>query len=148
MCVLEIRCGSPPPVLHSVVLWNGSSTIGSKAVYECEAGYRSVGTGSVLECNSHGRWTNTHITCKGARTSLHLIVQLCYEVIHGISYFSNHTAIVMNLRFPVHPVVCPFLVCLVAVFNVLSSTCPLDHGQRQNIHRIRPETGAGSLISP
>ncbi|XP_060763695.1 sushi domain-containing protein 1 isoform X2 [Neoarius graeffei] len=65
----EIRCGSPPPVLHSVVLWNGSSTIGSKAVYECEAGYRSVGTGSVLECDSHGRWTNTHITCKEIRCS-------------------------------------------------------------------------------
>lgn len=51
----------------------------------------------------------------------------------------------MNLRFPVHPVVCPFLVCMVAVFNVPSFTCPLDHGQRQNIHRIGPETGTESL---
>ncbi|XP_053466083.1 sushi domain-containing protein 1 isoform X4 [Ictalurus furcatus] len=60
----EIRCGPPPPLLHSVVLWDGSRNIGSKALYECKAGYRSVGTGSVSECDSHGRWTDTRITCK------------------------------------------------------------------------------------
>ncbi|KAF4074768.1 hypothetical protein AMELA_G00243180 [Ameiurus melas] len=65
----EIRCGPPPPLLHSVVLWNGSRNIGSKALYECEAGYRSEGTGSVSECDSHGRWTDTRITCKEIRCS-------------------------------------------------------------------------------
>ncbi|XP_053085138.1 sushi domain-containing protein 1 isoform X4 [Pangasianodon hypophthalmus] len=65
----EIRCGPPPPLLHSVVLWNGRSNIGSKALYECKAGYRSVGTGSVSECDSHGRWTDTRITCKEIRCS-------------------------------------------------------------------------------
>ncbi|KAG7318701.1 hypothetical protein KOW79_018456 [Hemibagrus wyckioides] len=59
----EIRCGAPPPLLHAVVLWNGSSNLGSKAQYECDAGYRSVGTGSVSECDSHGRWTHARITC-------------------------------------------------------------------------------------
>ncbi|XP_053530470.1 sushi, von Willebrand factor type A, EGF and pentraxin domain-containing protein 1 isoform X2 [Ictalurus punctatus] len=65
----EIRCGPPPPLLHSVVLWDGSRNIGSKALYECKAGYRSVGTGSVSECDSHGRWTDTRITCKEIRCS-------------------------------------------------------------------------------
>ncbi|KAK2845936.1 hypothetical protein Q7C36_010790 [Tachysurus vachellii] len=60
----EIRCSAPPPLLHAVVLWNGSSNIGSKAQYTCKAGYHSVGTGSVSECNSHGCWTHTNITCK------------------------------------------------------------------------------------
>ncbi|XP_053530476.1 sushi domain-containing protein 1 isoform X8 [Ictalurus punctatus] len=65
----EIRCGPPPPLLHSVVLWDGSRNIGSKALYECKAGYRSVGTGSVSECDSHGRWTDTRITCKEVNCS-------------------------------------------------------------------------------
>ncbi|XP_049326343.1 sushi domain-containing protein 1 [Astyanax mexicanus] len=63
----EIECSSPPPLPHSVVLWDGSSKVGSKVVYECEAGYRTVGSGNVSECNTHGQWTQTHITCEEIR---------------------------------------------------------------------------------
>ncbi|XP_053337392.1 sushi domain-containing protein 1 isoform X5 [Clarias gariepinus] len=60
----EISCGPPPTLPHAVVSWDGRSTIGSRALYECEAGYRSVGTGNVSVCDSHGRWTEPDITCK------------------------------------------------------------------------------------
>ncbi|KAK3538707.1 hypothetical protein QTP86_014152, partial [Hemibagrus guttatus] len=109
----EIRCGAPPPLLHAVVLWNGSSNIGSKAQYECEAGYRSVGTGSVSECDSHGRWTHTRITCTDTQCSLSVLS-----------------------------------LCVAAVLNVSSSTCPLGHGQRQTEDRMRPESETGPLIRP
>ncbi|XP_037387753.1 sushi domain-containing protein 1 isoform X1 [Pygocentrus nattereri] len=63
----EIQCGAPPPLPHTVVLWDGSSKVGSVAVYECEAGYRMVGSGHESECNIHGQWTRTHITCEEIR---------------------------------------------------------------------------------
>ncbi|KAI5615232.1 sushi domain-containing protein 1 isoform X1 [Silurus asotus] len=65
----EVRCGPPPPLLYSVVLWNGSTKVNSKVLYECKAGYRTVGTGSVSKCNSHGHWTGTGIACKEIRCS-------------------------------------------------------------------------------
>ncbi|XP_046697916.1 sushi domain-containing protein 1 isoform X5 [Silurus meridionalis] len=65
----EVRCGPPPPLLYSVVLWNGSTKVDSKVLYECKAGYRTVGTGSVSKCNSHGHWTGTGIACKEIRCS-------------------------------------------------------------------------------
>ncbi|XP_053337391.1 sushi domain-containing protein 1 isoform X4 [Clarias gariepinus] len=65
----EISCGPPPTLPHAVVSWDGRSTIGSRALYECEAGYRSVGTGNVSVCDSHGRWTEPDITCKEIRCS-------------------------------------------------------------------------------
>ncbi|KAI4890617.1 hypothetical protein NFI96_026709 [Prochilodus magdalenae] len=60
----EIQCGAPTPLPNSVVLWDGSSKVGSVAAYKCEAGYRTVGSGHKSECNTHGRWTDIHITCE------------------------------------------------------------------------------------
>ncbi|XP_076854889.1 sushi domain-containing protein 1 isoform X2 [Brachyhypopomus gauderio] len=60
----EIQCGTPLPLPHSVVLWDGRTKIGSKVVYACETGYRSVGEGHVSVCVSSGHWTKTHVTCQ------------------------------------------------------------------------------------
>jgi len=66
MCVcLEIDCGVPVSLPHSVVLWNSSSTLGSVALYVCEAGYRTVGEGNVSLCNSNAKWSKVNMRCEG-----------------------------------------------------------------------------------
>ncbi|XP_062873892.1 sushi domain-containing protein 1 [Trichomycterus rosablanca] len=65
----EVKCDAPPALGDAVVLWDGSSRVGSKVLYACRAGYRSVGTGRVSECDSHGRWSQTNITCEEMRCS-------------------------------------------------------------------------------
>uniref|UniRef100_A0A665WS76 Sushi domain containing 1 n=1 Tax=Echeneis naucrates TaxID=173247 RepID=A0A665WS76_ECHNA len=39
---VEIQCGTPPSIPHSVMLWDKTSTVGSQVVYQCKSGYKSV----------------------------------------------------------------------------------------------------------
>uniref|UniRef100_A0A8C1FF37 Sushi domain containing 1 n=1 Tax=Cyprinus carpio carpio TaxID=630221 RepID=A0A8C1FF37_CYPCA len=65
VCVcLEIQCGSPPVLPHSVLFWNGVSKIGSVALYGCDVGYRSLVTGNVSVCESDGQWSNPDYSCE------------------------------------------------------------------------------------
>lgn len=61
----EVDCGVPPPVPHSVRLWDNVSTVGSQVVYQCDAGYRSVGEGNVSVCTASGRWDAAPLHCQG-----------------------------------------------------------------------------------
>lgn len=66
MCVyLEVDCGWPSSLRHSVVMWNNSSSLGSVALYVCEAGYRRVGEGNVSVCNSNAKWSKIDMRCEG-----------------------------------------------------------------------------------
>ncbi|XP_057179125.1 sushi domain-containing protein 1 isoform X3 [Triplophysa rosa] len=60
----EVDCGWPPPLRHSVVMWNNSSGLGSVALYLCEAGYRRVGEGNVSVCNSNAKWSKIDMRCE------------------------------------------------------------------------------------
>lgn len=66
----EVDCGSPPARPHSKILWNKSSRMGSKAVYECNSGYHNVGKGNVSTCTAAGRWKEPHVLCQGTVTAL------------------------------------------------------------------------------
>lgn len=66
VCVyLEVDCGWPSSLRHSVVMWNNSSSLGSVALYVCEAGYRRVGEGNVSVCNSNAKWSKIDMRCEG-----------------------------------------------------------------------------------
>uniref|UniRef100_A0A3B1JJ85 Sushi domain-containing protein n=1 Tax=Astyanax mexicanus TaxID=7994 RepID=A0A3B1JJ85_ASTMX len=52
----RVDCGAPPPLPNTVLSWEGSSGLGSVAVYECEDGYRGVSAASVSVCGSNSRW--------------------------------------------------------------------------------------------
>ncbi|XP_067295660.1 sushi domain-containing protein 1 isoform X3 [Pseudorasbora parva] len=60
----EVDCGVPISLPHSVVLWNNSSSLGSVALYVCEAGYRTVGEGNVSLCNPNAKWSKVNMRCE------------------------------------------------------------------------------------
>ncbi|XP_056231860.1 sushi domain-containing protein 1 isoform X2 [Seriola aureovittata] len=60
----EVRCGAPPPIPHSVMLWDNISTVGSQVVYQCKSGYRSVGEGNVSVCSASGEWDEASLLCQ------------------------------------------------------------------------------------
>ncbi|XP_060739059.1 sushi domain-containing protein 1 isoform X6 [Tachysurus vachellii] len=60
----EVNCGEPRPLPHTVLVWNGSSALGSVARYECETGYRSVTAESVSVCGSDNRWSDVKLHCE------------------------------------------------------------------------------------
>lgn len=64
MCV-EVDCGEPVPIPHASVLWDKSSTLGSRAAYMCDHGYVSVGGGNVSVCTASGEWDQTSLSCQG-----------------------------------------------------------------------------------
>ncbi|XP_046697914.1 sushi domain-containing protein 1 isoform X3 [Silurus meridionalis] len=61
----EVNCNEPRSLPHTRLVWNGSSTLGSVALYECEAGYWSVSTTqSVSVCGSDSRWSSVQLHCE------------------------------------------------------------------------------------
>lgn len=81
---LEIQCGSPPVLLHSVLLWNGVSKIGSVALYNCVTGYHSLDIGNVSVCKTDGQWSNPDYSCEDTENFFH---QKMYS--HSVIYFIN-----------------------------------------------------------
>ncbi|XP_050931096.1 sushi domain-containing protein 1 isoform X4 [Lates calcarifer] len=61
---LEVQCGVPPPIPHSVMLWDKISTVGSQVVYQCKSGYHSVGGGNVSVCTASGGWDEASMLCQ------------------------------------------------------------------------------------
>ncbi|XP_031704852.1 sushi domain-containing protein 1 isoform X3 [Anarrhichthys ocellatus] len=59
----EVDCGVPPPIPHSIMLWDKISTLGSQVVYRCNYGYRSVGEGDVSVCTAIGDWDGASLLC-------------------------------------------------------------------------------------
>ncbi|XP_075960998.1 sushi domain-containing protein 1 isoform X7 [Anarhichas minor] len=59
----EVDCGVPPPIPHSIMLWDRISTLGSQVVYQCNSGYRSVGERDVSVCTAIGDWDGASLLC-------------------------------------------------------------------------------------
>lgn len=66
--LVEVDCGVPPPIPHSVMLWDNVSTVGSQVVYQCKSGYRNVGEGNASVCTASGEWDVASLLCQGAVT--------------------------------------------------------------------------------
>ncbi|XP_029018313.1 sushi domain-containing protein 1 isoform X2 [Betta splendens] len=64
MSCQEVHCGAPRPVPHAVMLWDAGSAFGSRVVYGCEPGYRSVGRGNVSVCTASGEWEEALLQCE------------------------------------------------------------------------------------
>ncbi|XP_062240819.1 sushi domain-containing protein 1 isoform X2 [Platichthys flesus] len=59
----EVRCGPPPSIPHSTIQWDKIPTVGSQVVYQCKAGYRSVGDGNISVCTARGEWDEASLLC-------------------------------------------------------------------------------------
>uniref|UniRef100_A0A3Q2YQ22 Sushi domain containing 1 n=1 Tax=Hippocampus comes TaxID=109280 RepID=A0A3Q2YQ22_HIPCM len=59
-----IDCGSPPTFLHSRMLWNQSSRVGTEVLYQCNSGYHNIGPGSVFTCTTAGQWEGASMLCQ------------------------------------------------------------------------------------
>lgn len=79
MC-LEIQCGSPPVLPHSVLVWNGVSKIGSVALYNCVTGYHSMNTGNVSVCKTNGQWSNPDYSCEGTENFFFTKIYNCHNL--------------------------------------------------------------------
>ncbi|XP_051924662.1 sushi domain-containing protein 1 isoform X3 [Hippocampus zosterae] len=64
MICAAIDCGSPPTFLHSRMLWNQSSRVGTEVLYQCNSGYHNIGPGSVFICTTAGRWEGASMLCQ------------------------------------------------------------------------------------
>ncbi|XP_038559513.1 sushi domain-containing protein 1 isoform X3 [Micropterus salmoides] len=62
--LVEVDCGVPPPIPHSVILWDNISTVGSQVVYQCNSGYHNVGEGNVSVCTASGEWDGASTLCQ------------------------------------------------------------------------------------
>ncbi|XP_051277738.1 sushi domain-containing protein 1 isoform X8 [Dicentrarchus labrax] len=60
----EVDCGVPPPIPHSIMLWDNISTVGSQVVYQCNFGYRNTGEGNVSVCTTRGKWDAASLLCQ------------------------------------------------------------------------------------
>ncbi|XP_061763013.1 sushi domain-containing protein 1 isoform X4 [Nerophis ophidion] len=60
----EVDCGAPPDVSNSVLLWDHSSTAGSRVVYECTFGYYGVGERNTAVCTDAGIWDEPALLCQ------------------------------------------------------------------------------------
>ncbi|XP_044054083.1 sushi domain-containing protein 1 isoform X3 [Siniperca chuatsi] len=60
----EVDCGVPPPIPHSIMLWDNISTVGSQVVYQCDSGYHNVREGNVSVCTASGEWDGASLLCQ------------------------------------------------------------------------------------
>ncbi|XP_078808725.1 sushi domain-containing protein 1 isoform X2 [Oryzias latipes] len=63
----EVDCGEPPPIPHSVMLWDKSSSVGSRVSYKCDQGYVSIGDRNESVCTVSGDWRGASLTCQEIR---------------------------------------------------------------------------------
>ncbi|XP_052413069.1 sushi domain-containing protein 1 isoform X3 [Carassius gibelio] len=85
----EILCGSPPVLPHSVLFWNGVSTIGSVALYDCDVGYSSLDTGNMSVCESDGQWSNPHYSCEEIVCGEPALLPLTVQIWNGRVTFNS-----------------------------------------------------------
>ncbi|XP_026096248.1 sushi domain-containing protein 1 isoform X2 [Carassius auratus] len=85
----EILCGSPPVLPHSVLFWNGVSTIGSVALYDCDVGYSSLDTGNMSVCESDGQWSNPDYSCEEIVCGEPALLPLTVQIWNGRVTFNS-----------------------------------------------------------
>ncbi|XP_056274299.1 sushi domain-containing protein 1 isoform X8 [Pseudoliparis swirei] len=71
----EVDCGVPPPIPHSIMLWDQISTLGSQVVYQCNSGYRRVGEGNVSACTASGDWVGASLLCQAKCGPIPIVAQ-------------------------------------------------------------------------
>ncbi|XP_063753446.1 sushi domain-containing protein 1 isoform X3 [Eleginops maclovinus] len=79
----EVDCGLPPAAPHSHRLWDQSSRLGSRVIYQCYSGYHNVGRGNVTVCTAAGEWERPPVLCKETLCGSPPIIESTVQVWDG-----------------------------------------------------------------
>ncbi|XP_054665986.1 sushi domain-containing protein 1 isoform X6 [Grus americana] len=60
----EIHCGKPLLIPHTEMIWDNSTTLGSRVYYQCKEGYYFNGDRNFSECTTDQLWENITYICK------------------------------------------------------------------------------------
>lgn len=61
----EIGCGPPLFLPHTKLVWDGSSRLGSAALYECMDGFYQESGTNISTCLQSGEWREVSLKCQG-----------------------------------------------------------------------------------
>ncbi|KAI4798668.1 hypothetical protein KUCAC02_020578 [Chaenocephalus aceratus] len=95
----EVNCGAPPAAPHSLRLWDQSSRLGSRAIYQCNSGYHNVGKGNVSKCNAAGEWERPPLLCKEILCGSPPIIEFTVQLWDGSSAPSSRVLFVCREGF-------------------------------------------------
>uniref|UniRef100_A0A8C1I1Q2 Sushi domain containing 1 n=1 Tax=Cyprinus carpio carpio TaxID=630221 RepID=A0A8C1I1Q2_CYPCA len=60
----EVKCGVPPSLPLSVMIWRGQTKVGSSVSYKCIEGFYNVRKGDTSVCDSEGIWSHPDFLCQ------------------------------------------------------------------------------------
>ncbi|KAI4796287.1 hypothetical protein KUCAC02_027855 [Chaenocephalus aceratus] len=89
----------PPAAPHSLRLWDQSSRLGSRAIYQCNSGYHNVGKGNVSKCNAAGEWERPPLLCKEILCGSPPIIEFTVQLWDGSSAPSSRVLFVCREGF-------------------------------------------------
>ncbi|XP_066468715.1 sushi domain-containing protein 1 [Tiliqua scincoides] len=60
----EVDCGKPPLLPNTHIIWDNSTTLGSRIYYTCREGFQSFGGSNFSQCTITQKWEKTTFECK------------------------------------------------------------------------------------
>ncbi|XP_028568209.2 sushi domain-containing protein 1 isoform X2 [Podarcis muralis] len=97
----EIKCGKPPAIHHSNMIWNGISKPGSLVEYRCVKGFYNTSMKKHSFCTKNGSWEILDLRCekkKAAFSNISIFNDTCIKWQRESSSEENYVLQIQGLR--------------------------------------------------
>nr|XP_028568209.1 sushi domain-containing protein 1 isoform X3 [Podarcis muralis] len=97
----EIKCGVPPAIHHSNMIWNGISKPGSLVEYRCVKGFYNTSMKKHSFCTKNGSWEILDLRCekkKAAFSNISIFNDTCIKWQRESSSEENYVLQIQGLR--------------------------------------------------
>ncbi|XP_053227281.1 sushi domain-containing protein 1 isoform X3 [Podarcis raffonei] len=97
----EIKCGKPPAIHHSNMIWNGISKPGSLVEYRCVKGFYNTSMKKHSFCTKNGSWEILDLRCekkKAAFSNISIFNDTCIKWQRESSSEENYVLQIHGLR--------------------------------------------------